>query len=106
MRYEYWQILERFENFLQREMWIGDDDGVRFEMNFPLKKSEWVGTTSVIGSSGSGKTYHVVSMIQRYFKAALIHARRQVVWLSRIKAGQDAFKIARQRPVQALVPRH
>ena len=82
LRSEYWQILERFENFLQREMWIGDDDGVRFEMNFPLKKSDWVGTTSVIGSSGSGKTYHVVSMIQRYFKAAPIHARRQVVWLS------------------------
>ena len=34
LRHEFWQILERYENFLQREMWIGDDDGSRFEMKF------------------------------------------------------------------------
>jgi hypothetical protein len=82
LRQEFWSILDRFENFLQREMWIGDDKDVRFEMNFPLKKADWPGTMTCIGSSGSGKTYHVVSMIHRYFKAAPVHSRRQVVWLS------------------------
>jgi hypothetical protein len=82
LRHEFWQILQRYENFLQREMWIGDDKESRFEMNFPLKKESWCGTMTCIGSSGSGKTYHVVSMIQRYFKACPVHSRRQVVWLS------------------------
>ena len=82
LRHEFWQILERYESFLQREMWIGDDDGSRFEMNFPLKKDDWPGTMTCIGSSGSGKTFHVVSMIHRYFKAVPAHSRRQVVWLS------------------------
>ena len=63
-------------------MWIGDDEDVRFEMNFPLKRDDWPGTMTCIGSSGSGKTYHVVEMIRRYFKAAPVHSRRQVVWLS------------------------
>jgi len=82
LRHEFWEILDRFENFLQREMWIGDDPGVRFEMNFPLKKADWPGTMTCIGSSGSGKTYHVVEMIHRYFKSAPVYNRRQVVWLS------------------------
>ncbi len=82
LRHEFWQILERYENFLQREMWIGDDEESRFEMNFPLKKDDWPGTMTCIGSSGSGKTWHVVEMIKRYFKAAPVHNRRQVVWLS------------------------
>ena len=63
-------------------MWIGDDEKSRFEMNFPLKKDDWPGTMTCIGSSGSGKTWHVVQMIKRYFKAAPVHSRRQVVWLS------------------------
>ena len=82
LRHEYWQILDRYENFLQREMWIGDDKETRFEMNFPLKREDWPGTMTCIGSSGSGKTYHVVSMIQRYFKASAPYNRRQVCWLS------------------------
>ena len=82
LRHEFWHVLERYENFLQREMWIGDDKGSRFEMNFPVRKSDWVGTMTAIGSSGSGKTFHIVSMIQRYFKAAPVHSRRQVVWMS------------------------
>ncbi len=82
LRHEFWQILERYESYLQREMWIGDDDDVRFEMNFPIKKDDWPGTMTCIGSSGSGKTFHVVSMILRYFKVTPVHSRRQVVWLS------------------------
>ena len=56
-------------------MWIGDDEKSRFEMNFPLKKDDWPGTMTCIGSSGSGKTWHVVQMIKRYFKAATAGAR-------------------------------
>ena len=82
LKTEYWSILDRYENFLQREMWIGDDGEQRFEMNFPLKKDDWPGTMTCIGSSGSGKTFHVTEMIHRYFKAAPVHNRRQVVWLS------------------------
>ena len=82
LRHEYWQILERYENFLQREMWIGDDKDLRFEMNFPVKKTDWCGTLTAIGSSGSGKTFHIVEMIKRYFKATPVHSRRQVAWLS------------------------
>ena len=47
LRHEFWQILERYESFLQREMWIGDDKEVRFEMNFPVKKEDWPGTLTV-----------------------------------------------------------
>ena len=82
LRHEFWQIFEKYESFLQREMWIGDDPKNRFEMNFPLKQEDWPGTMTCIGSSGSGKTYHVVSMIDRYFKATGMHNRRQVVWMS------------------------
>ena len=82
LRSEYWELLERYESFLQREMWIGDDETARFEMNFPLKKEDWGGTMTCIGSSGSGKTHMIVEMILRYFKAAPIHSRRHVVWLS------------------------
>ena len=82
LRHEFWKILERYESFLQREMWIGDDSNSRFEMNFPVKRDDWPGTLTAIGSSGSGKTYHIVEMIHRYFKAAPVHSRRQVVWLS------------------------
>ena len=82
LRHEFWKILERYESYLQREMWIGDDKDVRFEMNFPVKKDDWPGTMTCIGSSGSGKTYHVVEMIRRYFTATPVHSRRQVVWLS------------------------
>jgi len=82
LRHEFWKILERYESYLQREMWIGDDEDVRFEMNFPVKKDDWPGTMTCIGSSGSGKTYHVVEMIRRYFTATPVHSRRQVVWLS------------------------
>jgi len=82
LRHEFWQILERYESFLQREMWIGDNKDTRFEMNFPIKKEDWPGTITAIGSSGSGKTWHVVEMIRRYFKATSSHNRRQVCWLS------------------------
>jgi hypothetical protein len=82
LRHEFWQILERYESFLQREMWIGDNKDTRFEMNFPIKKEDWPGTITAIGSSGSGKTWHIVEMIRRYFKATSSHNRRQVCWLS------------------------
>ena len=106
LRTEYWELLERYENFLQREMWIGDDDNNRFEMNIPLKKADWPGTLTCIGSSGSGKTWHIVEMIHRYFKAVPVHNRRQVVWLSPELAIDTTLKKLRERPLQDVVPGH
>ena len=81
LKSEYWQILERYESYLKREMFIGDDDA-RFELNFPRSRETWPGTMTFIASSGGGKTYFVVQMILRYFRVTPVHQRRAVVWLS------------------------
>ena len=82
LKSEYWQILERYESYLKREMFIGDDDDARFEMNFPRNRETWPGTMTCIASSGGGKTHFVVEMILRYFRAVPIHQRRAVIWIS------------------------
>ena len=82
LKSEYWQILERYDRFLRREMFIGDDAEARFEMNFPRDKDEWPGTMSCVASSGGGKTHFVVAMILRYFRAVPVHQRRSILWLS------------------------
>ena len=79
---EYWQILEQYDSFLQREMYIGDDKEARFEINFPTDRETWPGTMTCIASSGGGKTYFVVSMLQRYYRATPMHQRRPTVWIS------------------------
>ena len=38
---EYWQILEQYDSFLQREMYIGDDAEARFDINFPTDRETW-----------------------------------------------------------------
>ena len=54
LKHAYWQMREKFERYLKREMYLGDTDE-RFELNFPRKKADWPGTMTCIGSSGSGK---------------------------------------------------
>ena len=68
LKHQYWAMRERFERYLKREMYLGDSEE-RFELNFPRKKSDWPGTTTCIGSSGSGKTHFVVQMILRYWRS-------------------------------------
>ena len=82
LKSEYWQILERYESYLKREMFIGDDDDARFEMNFPRNRETWPGTMTCIASSGGGKTHFIVQMILRYFRAVPIHQRRVIIWVS------------------------
>ena len=82
LKHAYWNVKERFERYLKREMFLGDTAEERFELNFPRKKADWPGTMTCIGSSGSGKTFFVVSMILRYWKSVEVHSRRPVVWIS------------------------
>ena len=81
LKHAYWQMREKFERYLKREMYLGDTDE-RFELNFPRKKADWPGTMTCIGSSGSGKTHFVVNMILRYWRSVEVHSRRPVVWIS------------------------
>ena len=81
LKHQYWSMRERFERYLKREMYLGDSEE-RFEINFPRKKADWPGTTTCIGSSGSGKTHFVVQMILRYWRSVEVHSRRPVIWIS------------------------
>ena len=82
LKSEYWQILERYDELLQREMYIGDDSEARFEINFPTNRETWPGTMTCVGSSGSGKTYMIVQMLLRYYRATPMHQRRACIWIS------------------------
>ena len=81
LRHAFWSVIEKFERFLRREMYLGDTNH-RFEMNFPRKKDDWPGTMTCIASSGGGKTFFVVAMILRYLRSVDLHARRPIVWIS------------------------
>jgi hypothetical protein len=82
LKSEYWQILERYDELLQREMYIGDDAEARFEINFPTDRETWPGTMTCIASSGGGKTYFVVQMLLRYYRATPMQSRRACIWIS------------------------
>ena len=82
LKSEYWQILERYDELLQREMYIGDDADARFEINFPTDREAWPGTMTAIASSGGGKTYFIVQMLLRYYRATPMHQRRACIWIS------------------------
>ena len=82
LRHAFWSVLERYERYLKREMFIGDDKESRFEMNFPRARETWPGTMTCIASSGGGKTRFVVDMLLRYLKSVEPHNRRAIIWLS------------------------
>jgi len=82
LKSEYWQILERYDELLRREMFIGDDTDARFEINFPTDRETWPGTMTCVASSGGGKTFFVVQMLLRYYRATPMHQRRACIWLS------------------------
>ena len=82
LKHAYWNVRERFERYLKREMFLGDTAEERFELNFPRKKDDWPGTMTCIGSSGAGKTKFVVDMILRYWRSVEVHSRRPVIWVS------------------------
>ena len=82
LKSEYWQILERYDSYLQREMFIGDDTQARFEINLPRDRETWPGTMTCVASSGGGKTYFIVQMLLRYLRSVPIHQRRPIIWIS------------------------
>ncbi len=83
LRKAYWDIRDRYETSLMREMYIGDQQDLKFQLDLPKKVKDWPGTYTAFGSSGAGKTYYVVSMIERYLKSVGSGAPvRAVIWLS------------------------
>ena len=82
LRAPYWSIRDAYERFLQREMFLGDEPEYRFEHNFARKKDEWVGTMTLIGNSGSGKTHHLVQMLLRYLRSTPDADKRAIIYLS------------------------
>ena len=82
LRSEYWEIKKTFERSLRREMYLGDQDELYFELNLPRDKSKWGGTFTCIGNSGAGKTRWVVDLCVRYLRATKPHARRTIIWIS------------------------
>ncbi len=49
-----------------------------FELNIPTRREDWVGTATIIGSSGAGLT----DMLLRYLKSTPDRTKRQIFWLS------------------------
>ena len=82
LRSEYWDIKKVFERSLRREMYLGDQEELYFELNLPRDKNTWGGTFTCIGNSGAGKTRWVVDLCIRYLRATKPHARRTIIWIS------------------------
>ena len=81
-RSEYWELKKVYERALRREMYIGDQTELYFELNLPRDKSTWGGTFTLVGNSGAGKTRWVVDLCLRYLRATKPHARRTIIWVS------------------------
>jgi len=82
LRSEFWEIKKEYERALRREMYLGDQSKVRFELNLPRSKDVWGGTFTCVGNSGAGKTRWVVEFCLRYLRATKPHARRTIIWIS------------------------
>ena len=83
LRKAYWDVRDRFETSLMREMYIGDQKDIRFQLDLPRAIRDWPYTMTLFGSSGAGKTYFLVSMFERYLKGVPSGASiRPIIWLS------------------------
>ena len=83
LRKAYWDVRDRYETSLMREMYIGDQSDIKFQLDFPKAVKDWPGTMTLFGSSGAGKTYFLVAMIERYLKAVSAGSSiRPIIWLS------------------------
>ena len=83
LRKAYWDMRDRYETSLMREMYIGDQPDIKFQLDFPKAIRDWPGTFTLFGSSGAGKTYFLVAMIERYLRSVSSGASiRPVIWLS------------------------
>ena len=66
LRKAYWDVRDRYETSLMREMYIGDQKDIMFQLDLPRAILPY--TMTLFGSSGAGKTYFLVSMFERYLK--------------------------------------
>ena len=82
LRTEYWEVKKVFERALRNEMYLGDQNDLYFEHNLTRDKKNWSGNFLVVGNSGAGKTFWVVSMLMRYLRATKPYARRSIIWAS------------------------
>ena len=56
LRKAYWDMRDRYETSLMREMYIGDQPDIKFQLDIPKAIKDWPGTMTLFGS-GAGKTY-------------------------------------------------
>ena len=78
----YWYLRHRRDQMVKNEMDLRGSK-MQFELNFPRKKDDWgLGTAVIMGSSGSGKGYWLVSLLMRHLKGSSIHHRRKIYYCS------------------------
>ena len=82
LRHQYWAVKHEYDRFLRREMFLGDEADLEFELNLPRKKDDWPGTMTLIGNSGAGKTRFLTDMLLRHLKGTPAYATRTIIWLS------------------------
>ena len=82
------------------KMFIGDVPESMFELNIPTRREDWVGTATIIGSSGAGKTRFLTDMLLRYLKSTPDRTKRQIFWLS------PELEIDKTILPEHVVPRH
>ena len=83
LRKAYWDVRDRYETSLMREMYIGDQKDIMFQLDLPRAIRDWPYTMTLFGSSGAGKTYFLVSMFERYLKGVPSGSSiRPIIWLS------------------------
>ena len=83
LRGQYWDIKDHFDRYLKREMYLGDTPDMHFQLNpFGKKKEDWPGSMTLFANSGGGKTYHIVSMIERYLKTTPDWQKKPILYVS------------------------
>jgi len=82
LRTEYWELHKVYERALRNEMYLGDQDDLYFEHNLNRKRDQWCGTFLLVGNSGAGKSYWMVQLFLRYFRAVKSFQRRTIIYIS------------------------
>jgi len=52
LRKAYWDVRDRYETSLMREMYIGDQKDIKFQLDLPRAIRDWPYTMTLFGSSG------------------------------------------------------
>ena len=54
LRKAYWDVRDRYETSLMREMYIGDQPDIKFQLDFPKAVKDWPGTMTQLGRFPGG----------------------------------------------------